>query len=362
MLENNSINQDTRPYSYCPYCGGGRKLEWRKEMYERMLPTVHYHCVFTVPAELNQVFLHDQRAFVSALFWAAIKTIEKFCEKPGVQLGVVAVLHTWGRDLSVHPHVHMICPPGGVDIESLKGGGGVRWKALPHIKDESTGGYFLFPVKAMGDFFRGRFMALLTEEMDIPADVRRQCFEKPWVVFAKDTVTPGRGCETEAERAGAILDYLGRYVYGNAIHEGRMVSVTGERVSFRYKSYKDGGETKVSDLPGEEFVRRFAAHIPPKGFRKVRFYGFWSSTCRETLAALQAAMGVPSVHRKRGRMSTADILRALGKDPGRSRRCVCGGQLYAVRMFPGDWKDIMAAKVGQGGMRDGPKAGLSSAC
>ena len=349
----------------CPYCNAMRREEWMLKRRDEMLPVHYFHCVFTVPACLNVLYLQNRGGFCDALFRAAWGTLDAFGAKEDVKLGALAVLHTWGRDLSVHPHVHVICPPGGLNLKALRGKDGargeVRWKNLPNVKDEATGGYFLFPVKAMGEFFRGRFMALLTDEMDhIPADIRRQCFEKPWVVFAKDTVTPRLADETDAEKAWTILDYLGRYVYGNAIHEGRMREVGDERVSFEYKSYKDGGATMIADLPGEEFVRRFAAHIPPKGFRKVRFYGFWSPRCREALAALQEGMNVPRVPLKRGRMSTADILRALGKDPDRKRMCKCGGVL-AMYYYPGDWKVILSRMLQPGGQRDGPAPWNSAA-
>ena len=230
---------------------------------------------------------------------------------------MTALLHTWGSNLVFHPHLHCIVPGGGRDLSKGK------WKALPQVRD---GGKepFLFPVKALGDMFRARYMAALTAVEKIPDRVRARCFSKPWVVYAKSPVS---GPES-------TLEYLSRYAYRVAIGDKRIIAVSDEGVTFEYKDYRDDGKSKEMTLDGVEFVRRYAQHVLPYRFVHIRHYGFLAPGNREVLSALQAELGTPPVAtKKRGRKRWRDIAAARGLVMGLCPHCGIG-VLFVVKTLP----------------------------
>ena len=293
---------------HCPRCQYAQREAWLLARKEELLPQTYFHVVFTVPDVLNPFIFSHQREAYGALFRAAWDTLSAFGEKAGVQLGMTALLHTWGSNLVFHPHLHCIVPGGGRNL--ITGG----WKMLPQVNDGEKEP-FLFPVKALGKMFRAKYIAALSAVEKLPDSVRQKCFAKPWVVYAKSPVS---GPES-------TLEYLSRYAYRVAIGDGRIHDVGEKTVTFEYKDYRDDGELKEMTLDGVEFVRRYAQHILPFRFVHIRHYGILAPGNRKALAALQVELGNPPVatHHRR-RKCWRDIAAARGLEMGLCQACGVG--------------------------------------
>lgn len=210
------------------------------------------------------------------LFSASKETVEAFAKDEkhlGAKPGMISVLHTWGQNLSLHPHVHMIVPGGGVTPAE-------GWKKA------KSNGNFLFPVKALSRVYRAKFMEKLLlflkeKDQSMEKPQRQLLYQKEWVVYAKQPLLGPK----------QVIEYLGRYSHKIAISNHRILSVKQGQVSFRYKNYNKGGKQEVMTLDAAEFIRRFCLHILPKGFRKIRHYGFLASRNKPRLRLQQFVMG-----------------------------------------------------------------------
>lgn len=240
---------------HCPKCQGHKREQWIHKREGELLPCTYYHVVFTLPHELNPLALHEPKLVYDALFASAWKTLNQFGRGEGVQLGMVCVLHTWGQNLSLHPHLHCIVPGGGIDAKG-------------HWKKQMRSNKYLFCNKALSKVFRAKYVSYLRENGNPDKALTESLFEKEWVVYAK---RPFGGPQQ-------VIEYLGRYTHKVAISNHRIENVTEGKTSFRYKDYKDGNKKKTMELTNEEFVRRFAMHILPKSFVRIRHYGILSST------------------------------------------------------------------------------------
>jgi len=177
----------------------------------------------------------------------------------GAQTGMIAVLHTWGQTLTLHPHLHCIVPGGGLNRKG-------KWKIA---KSDSK---YLFPVEAIGKLFKGKFMALLKKKaLLVEKPLMNALYKKDWVVYVK---RPFAGPDS-------VLEYLGRYTHKIAISNNRILAMEGNEVTFGYKDYRHGGQKKQMTLKAEEFIRRFALHILPRGFVRIRHFGFLSGTAKK---------------------------------------------------------------------------------
>ena len=175
-------------------------------------------------------------------------------------MGMLAILHTWGQNLSLHPHLHCIVPGGGLTQAGY-------WKPA------GNKGKFLFPVKAMSNVFRARFVAALRNTIEgLDRSFYDGLFKTRWVVYAKGAFG----------RPKQVIEYLGRYTHKIAISNHRIVRVTTDQVTFHYKDYRDASKAKIMTLEGMEFIRRFSMHILPKGFVRIRHYGILSSRLKKT--------------------------------------------------------------------------------
>lgn len=267
---------------HCPVCQGARRKAWLEDRREELLPMHYMHVVFTLPDTLNPWVLGHQRIGYAALFRAAWDTLAAFAARHGIQLGMTALLHTWGSQLAFHPHLHCIVPAGGRDVSTG------RWKSLPWVKDGKGTGAFLFPVRALSAMFRAKYMAAFTREVRLPEDERQKCFAQKWVVYAKE---PSCGVEH-------TLEYIARYAYRVAISDRRIQEVTDDEVTFEWKDYRDGGTNKLMTLNGVEFLRRYAMHVLPRGFFRIRHYGFLAPSNRDRLAEMQQRLGAQPLQRK----------------------------------------------------------------
>lgn len=255
---------------HCPKCQGHRRVQWIQKREEELLPAVYYHVVFTLPGELNQLCLHQPKLVYDTLFESAWQTLQKMGATKSLQPGMICILHTWGQNLSLHPHLHCIVPGAGIDAKG-------NWQKI-HTKDK-----FLFPVKAMSKIFRAKYVSNLRKQNYNDKGVIETLFKKNWVVYAKKPFG----------NPSSVIEYLGRYTHKVAIGNQRIQSVNKEGVTFQYKDYKQQGIKKEMRLSLQEFVRRFALHILPHRFVRIRHYGFLSSTWkRKKLKDLQKKLGV----------------------------------------------------------------------
>ena len=255
---------------HCPKCQGHKREEWIQKREADLLPCTYYHVVFTLPQEINPRALHQPRIVYDALFASAWATLQQFGYREGLQLGMIAVLHTWGQNLSLHPHLHCIVPGGGVDATG-------RWKK------QLRSNKFLFPVKALSKVFRAKYVQQLRSKGIDDQPLIESLFAKQWVVYAK---RPFGGPKQ-------VIEYLGRYTHKVAISNHRIMQVDEATVSFSYKDYRAGGKACRMTLSNDGFARRFSQHILPPRFVRIRHYGMVSSTWkRGKLQALQTTLQV----------------------------------------------------------------------
>jgi hypothetical protein len=276
---------------HCPSCQAAARAEWVENRTTELLPVPYFHVVFTIPSELNPFVLRNKEISYTILFKAASETLLELAKDPrllGAQTGFISVLHTWGQNLLDHPHLHCIVPGGGLN--------GDEWVAGA---DEE----FLFPIKVVAALFRGKFMAyfknaISSGEMQFHGNLK--CFEEDnaflqqlidccysidWVVYAKP---PFGG-------PAAVVKYLGRYTHRIAVANSRIIALSDTHVTFKWKDYADNNRVKEMTLSTGEFIRRFLLHILPKGFVRIRYYGFLGMRirkkclqfCRDQLCTIQ---------------------------------------------------------------------------
>lgn len=243
---------------HCPKCQGHLREKWIAAREEELLNTSYFHVVFTLPNSLNEWVLSDSRFIYKTLFKTAWSVLHNFGVNPkflGAKTGMIAVLHTWGQNMSLHPHLHCIVPAGGL----AKSG---KWKG------SKSKGKFLFPVKKMSSVFRAQFMSELRKDQEIPQNLSKKLFSKRWVIYCKQ---PFYGPKQ-------VIEYLGRYTHKIAISNHRIKNIEDGKVYFSAKDYRKEGKSEILSLDQQEFIRRFSLHILPKGFTRIRHYGILSST------------------------------------------------------------------------------------
>lgn len=264
---------------HCPKCQGHLSHKWIEKREEALLNTRYFHVVFTLPEAINTLALAEPKTTYNALFKAAWATIKGFAANPkflGAKTGMTAVLHTWGQTLSLHPHLHCIVPAGGITQSG-------KWKT------SKSKGKYLFDVKEMRKVFRAKYVAALREHTTLNAPLRQALFAKKWVINAE---APFWGPKQ-------VIAYLGRYTHKIAISNHRLLNITNDAVCFSYKDYRQNGKRKEMTLSHSEFIRRFALHILPKGFTRIRHYGIMASGQWPHYKALaDSQIGVASVAEK----------------------------------------------------------------
>jgi hypothetical protein len=247
----------------CPKCHGNDTTDWLTQRRKELLPVPYFHVVFTLPPGLRAVAYRFQKPLYALLMKAAAQALMKLAADPhyvGGLVGIMAVLHTWTRTLTYHPHVHCLVPAGGVSPDR-------EWK--PARKK------YLVPVKALSRLFRGIFRDLLKRQMpelQVPPPV----WTTDWVVYSKPSV---QGVDT-------VLNYLGRYVHRVAISNSRIMAIEDGEVTSRYQEC-GRTEWKTLTLTATEFIRRFLKHVLPAGVHKVRYYGLWAPSNRHLLRQVQ---------------------------------------------------------------------------
>ena len=251
----------------CPQCGHDSTTAWLARQQRLLLPTAYYHVVFTLPAELRRLVRTHQRVLINVLFQSAFESLATLCSDRqwlGGRIGALAVLHTWGRTLEWHPHIHMLVPAGGLAPD------GCTW--LPPPKRRKS---FLVPVRALSDSFRGRFLTAARRVLP-GIELPQTAWHKRWVVFIKPPVR-------DPQR---VLEYLGRYVHRTALSDKAIVHCDDNVVSFSYRDSRDHRRKRMT-LKAHEFMRRFLQHVPYKGLHRVRAFGLLHPAHRTTLNRLQ---------------------------------------------------------------------------
>lgn len=236
---------------HCPQCQYHKSRQWLERQLTRQLPGHHFMVTFTVPQEIRDFIRSHQRIAYAALFAASSEAMKKLAEDPryigGDMAGFFGVLHTWGRQLQYHPHIHYVVPGGA--LSSTDG----RW----HPSNPT----FFLPVLALSPIFRAKFRDRM-KKSGLFEQIPRAIWDKDWNV----------NCQAVGE-AEASIKYLAPYVFRVAISDSRIVKVEDRKVFFRYKKHKSN-RWRTMALGVIEFIRRFLQHVLPTGFMKVRYYGF----------------------------------------------------------------------------------------
>ena len=267
---------------HCPKCQTNAREKWLAKRQQELLPASYFHLVFSVPHALVPLMWQNQRRLFSLLFEASAATLLEVAADPkhlGAEIGFLAILHTWGQTLQPHPHIHRVVPGGGLSFDHA------RW-----LSSHSS---FFLPVKVLSRIFRGKFVAGLRRafrdhQLVFYGECRplaveknfvaflRTLFQQDWIVYAKP---PFGGAEH-------VLHYLARYTHRVAISNHRLLSVSHSAVSFRWKDYAHGSKPRTMTLSPQEFLRRFLQHVLPRGFPRIRYFGWLANRRRKNLLPL----------------------------------------------------------------------------
>jgi hypothetical protein len=299
---------------HCPKCQALARADWLEARRADLLPVDYFHVVFTLPQEIRPLALYRPRVIYDLLFRAAATTLATFARDPryfladtGGEIGISAILHTWGQNLSLHPHLHCVVTGGALAAN------GSRWIATRHKG-------FLFPVRALAQVFRAKFLdglRALRDHHKIPDDgslpaLLAALSQKDWVVYAKP---PFAGPDS-------VLAYLGAYTHRIAISNPRILSQHNGRVAFLYRDYADERKQKVLHLDLDEFIRRFLLHVLPKGFVRIRHYGLLANRSRRhKIARCRALLSAPEPQAPANETGPEKLLRLAGIDLHRCPVC-----------------------------------------
>ncbi len=312
---------------HCPRCQGNARIRWLAQRERELLPTSYVHAVFTLPRELAPLALQNKRLIYGLLFRASAATLLEVARDPrhlGAEIGFFSVLHTWDQRLQHHPHVHCVIAAGGL--------------APDHSGWISSHRSFFLPVKVLGRVFRGKFvaglkaafregqlefhgqLASLAEPRSFAAWLRL-LFRHDWVVYSKP---PFAGPEH-------ALRYLGAYTHRVGISNSRLVALSDGKVSFRWRDSVHGNKKRVMSLPVDEFLRRFLLHLLPRGFVRIRNFGFLANRHRARLLPLCFSL-LQSASSRPAPAPQAERAHVLPKCP------LCGGRMHVIER-------VMAAQL-----------------
>lgn len=314
----------------CCICQDLDRQIWLDKRQAELIDTVYYHIVFTLPACLNPLIYANKKLLYGLMHSVAAETILELSKDKkylGAAPGIMQVLHTWGQNLHFHPHIHAVVTGGGL----TKDGRFIQGKK----------GFFL-PVKVMDSKYRGKFLAKLKElnnagKLIMPSDHSLDAKEQ-WKDFIDRLYKVEWNVdirETMDQNKGNALQYLGRYVNRIAISESRIVSVKDGKVVFRAKDNKNGGKKILITVTIEEFIRLYMQHVLPKGFQKIRYYGFVNNAARKkNLRLIFKIQGHQRFHRLYTGMNRYQIAQKIYGLPEDSFRCpVCGNGLMCLTAF-----------------------------
>ncbi len=305
---------------HCPKCQTGARERWIAARRRELLPVPYVHVVFTLPPQLASLALQNKKIIYGLLLRASAETLLEIARNPrhlGAEIGFFCVLHTWNQKLQIHPHVHCVVPAGGLSLDHT------RWiRCRPH---------FFLPIQVLRRVFRGKFVAALKsafehDQLHLAGELvalthpkffaawLRPLFRKDWIVYSKP---PFGGPEY-------VLQYLGRYTHRVAISNHRLVSLVHGQVTFRWRDSAQNNEQKLMTLSLDEFLRRFLLHLLPKGFVRIRHFGFLANRRRSTLLPLCLAALSTVSSQTQPETSTAQESQPLWRCPN------CGGPMAVI--------------------------------
>lgn len=313
----------------CPKCQGQAHHEWIEKMEKVVIDCIHLHVVVTVPACLNRIALANKEVFYSALFEVASSEVISLCRN-GKRLratpGITAILHTWGQQLTFHPHIHLAVTAGGLTDDG-------RWL---DVKRTKAGNIYLFPIKLLASNVKKAFLEKLRKlkkkgllnfddkEFD---SLTQEAKDKDWISYCKEPFKGSKG----------VFAYIGNYTHRSAISNSRILRVTNNDVTFLYRDYADHNKEKLLTLTNEEFIRRFLMHVLAKGFVRIRHYGLYSIPNRKKKLATAKVMMVECRKEKQ-------FVRKEEKKPEEAPliyKCpCCGGVMYRTSNIPLTKRDI----------------------
>jgi len=290
---------------HCPKCQTLAKERWIENQKHNLLNVGYFHVVFTVPDDLRPVLFQNQEILYPLFFQAVAETLQQLAADKkhlGATLGFTSILHTWGQNLSFHPHIHCIIPAGGL----TKIG---KW-----VNSRKK---FFIPVKVLSQMFRAKFLYLLNllklqffgEQYYLYQpqhflNLLDGCYHKEWFVY----------CKPPFKSAACVVEYLGRYTHRVAISNNRILSIEDGQVSFKWRDYKDNNRWKVMTVSASEFMRRFLLHVLPPRFMKIRHYGLLGNRNKsEKLTLCKRLTSTPVIAKVKA--STFDLLsKMFGRD------------------------------------------------
>ena len=263
---------------HCPMCQSYAREKWIDNESSYLLNCPYFHIVTTIPSELNELTLYNEKLIYNILFKATSESILELSKDPkwlGAKVGITSILHTWGSNIDFHPHIHSIVTGGGLNNN--------KWI-------ESNDKY-LFKVQVLSSLFKGKFLGMLKHihnDLTFPNslsylkdfkkfnDFLRPLYNKTFITY----IEPPKGS------AENVIEYLGRYAFRVAISNERIIDISNGIITFEYKDYKDNGNIKVMKLTAEEFIRRFLLHVLPKNFTKIKHYGLLANRNKKTTIKL----------------------------------------------------------------------------
>ena len=301
---------------HCPKCQTLKKEQWIEKQSQSLLNVGYFHVVFTVPDALNPVMYQNQEILYNLFFKAVSETLLELSldrKYLGARPGITAILHTWGQNLSYHPHIHCVVPGGGLTADG-------KW--LFSRKK------FFIPVKVLSKKFRGKFLAFLKraklnffgslEELNNPDcfdSLISGLYQKQWVTYCK----PPFGSPAK------VVQYLGRYTHRVAISNNRILNLEDGRVTFNWRDYRAGNKVREMTVTAQEFIRRFMLHILPPGFRKIRHYGILAAKDKSARIDLcKKLTNTPTCSVKTPRTSLQIMRDILGDSFNLCPRCMVG--------------------------------------
>ena len=317
---------------HCPGCQGVNKEKWILEREYDLLTVKYFHVIFTVPGDLRPIFWQSKKIMYNLLFQCAWDTLATFSKNPKQKLqarmGMIAVLHTWTQKLLYHPHLHCIVPAGGIDQHG-------NWKTT------KSKGNFLFHVKALAQTFRGKFMEKLMEfykqnELTLEGKIdylkqasafwqfKKKLYETDWIVHTEEPF----------KNPDSVIEYLARYTHKIAISNYRIKAIGENSVTFSYLDRNNNDKQETMTLTADKFISRFLLHVLPKGFCKIRHYGFLSTRVKQQcLPLIRKSLGMVALQQKPN-YTVKDVLRITkGRDPDLCPECK-KGILICIREMP----------------------------
>jgi len=307
---------------HCPKCQSAKQAAWIEQLIKTTLPIKHFHITFTVPHVLNKICLFNNKMFYNLMFSAVWRTLHSFgYTHYGVESGAVFILHSWGQNLSLHPHVHCIVPTAGYSIRG-------EWKNIG--KSDSS---YLYPIHQLSMTFKGKFMDSLKrklKKMDMLNEfdyIIKKAWNKKWVVNS----------QASKAKTENVIRYLGQYTHRVAITNQRILKITQTHVTFIAKDYRDNARKKPISMTGVEFLRRFFQHILPYRFVKIRRYGIYNQTTKRKLDLILLPEEKPDkfIDKEKPKKETSQqrLKRLTGFDVYQCPFCK-RGRMIVIRILP----------------------------